>query len=93
MDRQTDTGRLPSWHLDNTLFATCQNATQIVASTSLEFTWNDPVIVTISDAGFCQETLHHGGITQHFKSQQTYITAPASDDALNFDQMIIHPLC
>ena len=49
-------------------------------------------MVTISDASFCQETEHHDGVTQHCKSQQAYITL-APGDALNADEMILHPLC
>ena len=55
--------------------------------------WKDPVFLAIHDANFCQETQHHCGITQHFKSQQTYITALAPGNAPNADKMIMHPLC
>ena len=58
---------------------------------SPEFTWQDAVILKISNARLCQETEHHDGVTQHFESQQGYITALAPSKALNA-KMFIHPL-
>ena len=60
---------------------------------SPEFIWHDAVIVTTSDAVFCQETEHHDGIAQHFKSRQAYIKALAPSNALNAEKMVTHPLC
>ena len=48
--------------------------------------------MTTSDASFCQEQEHVGGITQNFKSQQACITVLAPGDALNVEKMLIHPL-
>ena len=56
------------------------------------FSWDDAVVVTISDASFCQEQEQLDGITQNFKSQQACITALAPGSALNAERMLIHPL-
>ena len=53
--------------------------------------WGDAVVVTISDASFCQEQEQLDGITLNFKSQQGCITALAPGNALNAGRMI-HPL-
>ena len=55
------------------------------------FSWDDAVVVTVSDAGFCQEQEQVGGITRAFRSQQACITALAPGDALNAEKMLIHP--
>ena len=60
---------------------------------SFDFTWSDAVITTISGANFCQETEHCDDITQQFESQQAYIATLALGNALNVDEMNIHPLC
>ena len=54
--------------------------------------WRDAVVVTISDASFCQEQEQLDGITLNFKSQQACITALAPGNALNAGRMLIHPL-
>ena len=56
------------------------------------FSWDDAVVVAISDASFCQEQEQVDGITENFKSQQACITALARCDALNAEKMLIHPL-
>ena len=53
---------------------------------SPDFSWDDAVVVTISDASFCQEQ----GVTQNFKSQQACITALALGNALNAEKMLAH---
>ena len=57
-----------------------------------DFSWDDVVVATISDASFCQEQDQHDGITKNFKSQQACITALAPGNALNVEKMLIHPL-
>ena len=56
------------------------------------FSWDDAVVVTISDASFCQEQEQVDGITRNFKSQQDRITALAPGNALNAERMLIHSL-
>ena len=51
--------------------------------------WDDAVVVTISDASFCQQI---DGVTQNFKSQQACITAWALGNALESEKRHIHPL-
>ena len=55
------------------------------------FSWDDAVVVTISDASFCQEHEQVDGIVRNFKSQQACITALAPGNALNAERMLIHP--
>ena len=50
------------------------------------------VVVTISDARFCQEQEQVDGITQNFKSQQACIKALALGNELNAEKMLVHPL-
>ena len=59
---------------------------------SSDFSWDDAVVVTVSDAGFCQEQEQVDGITREFRSQQACTTALAPGDALNAEKMLIHPL-
>ena len=59
---------------------------------SPDFSWDDAVVVTISDASFCQEQEQIDGVTQNFKSQQACITALAPGNALNAEKMLIHQL-
>ena len=59
---------------------------------SADFSWNDAIVATISDASFCQEQQQLDGITQIFKSQQVCITALALGNALNDEKMLIHRL-
>ena len=56
------------------------------------FSWDDAVVATVSDAGFCQEQEQLDGVTHNFKSQQACITALAPGNALNAEKMPIHPL-
>ena len=49
------------------------------------------VVVTISDASFCQEQEQFDGVTQKFKLQQACITALAPGNALNSEKMPVHP--
>ena len=58
---------------------------------SLAFSWDDAVVVTISDASFCQEQEHLDEITQNFKSQQACVTALAAG-ALYDERVLVHPL-
>ena len=53
---------------------------------------DDAVVVTVSDAGFCQEQEQVGGIKREFRSQQACITALAAGNALNREKILIHPL-
>ena len=53
---------------------------------------DDAVVVTISDASFCQEQEQFDGVTQNFILQQACITALAPGNALNAEKMLIHPL-
>ena len=55
---------------------------------SSDFSWDDAVVATISDASFCQEQDQVDGITQNFKSQQACITALAPGNALNAAKML-----
>ena len=55
-----------------------------------DFSLDDAVVVTISDASFCQEQEQFDGITQNFKSQQACITALAPGNALNAEKMLFH---
>ena len=50
------------------------------------------VVVTISDASFCQEQEQRDRVTENFQSQQACITALALGNALNVEKMLIHPL-
>ena len=59
---------------------------------SPDFSWDDAVVVTISDASFCQEQEQVDGITRNFKSQQACITALAPENALNAERMLMNPL-
>ena len=59
---------------------------------SPDLSWDDAVVVTISDASFCQEQEHVDGITRDFKSQQACITTLALGNALNAERMLVHPL-
>ena len=59
---------------------------------SPDSSWDDAVVVTISDASFCQEQEQIDGITENFKSQQACITALARGDVLNAERMRKHPL-
>ena len=54
-----------------------------------DFSWDDAVLVTISDASFCQEQDQFYGIIQKFKSLQACITALALGNALNAEKMLI----
>ena len=63
-----------------------------VASIFLRIFLDDAVVVTISDASFCQEQEQIDGVTQSFKSQQACITALAPGNALDAEKMLIHPL-
>ena len=81
---------------------TCVSAIKIVeyATSALtrgiffspEFSRDDAVVATISDASFCQEPEQLDGITENFTSQQACITALALGNALNAEKMLIHPL-
>ena len=59
---------------------------------SPNFSWDDAVVATISDASFCQEQDLFDGVTQNFKSQQACITALEPGDPLNAVKMLIHLL-
>ena len=61
---------------------------------SPDFSWDDAVVVTISDTSFFQEQEQEqvDGITENFKSQQACITALARGDALNAERMRKHLL-
>ena len=59
---------------------------------SPDSSWDDAVVVTISDAIFCQEQEQLDGVTQNIKSPQAGITALALGNALNAVRMLIHPL-
>ena len=61
-------------------------------SFSLDARWIDAVVVRIRDATVCQKTERQGGFTQHYRSQQAYITALAQGNAINADKMIVHSL-
>ena len=54
------------------------------------FSWDDPVVAKISDAGVCQEQDQFDGITQNFISQQACVTALAPSNALNPGRMVVH---
>ena len=60
---------------------------------SPDSSWHDAVVVTISDASFCQEQEQVDGITRESASQQACITALAPGNALNAVKMLIHPFC
>ena len=79
------------------VFETCVSATVLwntlplrphVAYFSPAFSWDDAVVVTISDASFFQEQEQLDGITDNFKSQQACISALAPGNALNAGKMI-----
>ena len=53
------------------------------------FSLGNAVVVTISDASFCQEHERLDGITQKFKSQKLASTALAPGNALNAERMLI----
>ena len=53
---------------------------------SLESSWDDVLVATISGASFCQEQEQFDGITKNFKSQQACITALAPGNALNAEK-------
>ena len=62
----------------------CSRTVEYATSTSTrginfspDFSWCDAVVVTISDASFCQELEQLDGITQNFESQQACVTALA----------------
>ena len=62
----------------------CNRIVEYATSTSTrgihcspDFSWDDAVVATISDASFCQEQERLDGITQNFESQQACITALA----------------
>ena len=59
---------------------------------SSDFSWDDAVVVTISDASFCQEQEQVDGITRNFKSQQACITALAPENAMNAERMLMNLL-
>ena len=59
---------------------------------SPDFSLDDAVVATISDASFCQEQEQIDGVTQNFKSQQACIAALALGNALHAEKMLIHPL-
>ena len=59
---------------------------------SLDFSWNDAVVVTISDASFCQEQEQLDRVSQNSTPRQVYITALELGDALNAARMLIHTL-
>ena len=71
----------------------CNRIVQYAISTSTRgikfspvFSWNDAVVVTISDASFCQEQEQLDGSTQNFKSQQACITELAPSNVLNAEK-------
>ena len=51
--------------------------------------WENAVVVRLSDASFCQEQEQLDGVTQDSESQQAGITALAPGDALNAVRMLI----
>ena len=55
---------------------------------SPDFSWDDAVVVTISDASFCQEQEQIDGVVQNFKSQQACITVFFPGNALNAEKML-----
>ena len=57
----------------------------------LHFSWDDAVVVTISDTSSCQIQDQVDGVTKNFKSQQACVTALAPGNALNPEKMLIHP--
>ena len=59
---------------------------------SPDFSWDDAVVETISDASFCQEQEQLDGLTQNFETQQACITALALGNALNGEKMLFQPL-
>ena len=77
----------------------CNRIVEYLLSTSTRdiyfspvFFWDDVVVVTISDASFCQEQERVDGIARNFQSQQACITALATGNALNAERMLIHLL-
>ena len=64
-------------------------STRVICFSS-DFSRDDAVVVTVSDAGFCQEQEQVGGIKREFRSQQACITALAPGNALNAEKMLIH---
>ena len=80
----------------------CKRVVENATSTSTrgiyfspDFSRDYAVVVTISDASFCQEQEQIDKLTQNFKSfksQQACITALALVNALNAEKMLIHPL-
>ena len=67
----------------------CNRIVEYATSTS---TRDIAVVVTISDASFCQAQEQIDGVTQNFKSQQACITALALGNALNAEKMLTHQL-
>ena len=59
---------------------------------SPDCSWTDAVVVTITDASFCQEQDQLDRITWNFQSQQACITALAPGNALDAEKMLIHSL-
>ena len=57
---------------------------------SSESSWDDAVVVTISDASFCQEQEQIDGVAQNFNHNRACITALALRNALNAEKMLIH---
>ena len=55
-------------------------------SFSPDFSWDDAVVVTISDASFCQEQDQLDGNTRNVKSQQACITALAPGNTVNAEK-------
>ena len=60
---------------------------------SPELDWDNAIMVTVTDASFCNEIEYLKGQKLKYRSQQGYMCVLANPGFLNAETSIIHPMC
>jgi len=69
-----------------------ETSTQGIYFASNGIVWDEAVVATITDASFCNETVHIDGVPEPGRSQQGYLVCLAPAEVVNMTEAVIHPI-